>query len=546
MAGTTITYQPHGTKGFTCTLTTSRGSTWSVTGQAADPVPTKELSGLPRSNRWLLDALWSYGKLECEHRRSRHEGTRKSLRKQADELARETEAMGNLLDRKRRKKVVTGWCSACFRKTQHSATTTKSLLETFICNDCGSPTVRCSEPRCRHMSAATPKRPGIPRFCAEHRHEIPAFDRIEAELSSLDEVDAWLKFKSPNRGRQSKVLALGLGSAAVLLPLSLAAAPFVGGAIGSSFLGGGLTGAAATSHGLAMLGGGSLAGGGLGMAGGTMVVGALGSALGGAMGAAVTTAYVGEDKSFKIEKLRSGEGPAIIVVNGFLTEGTESWGPWQSMVDQRFEGHPVYRVHWGSKEIKALTSLLGVASARQVGLAALRQMALRASKAATTAPVAAALAVGDVAKNPWSVARRRAMTTGVALAGLLARIPDREFILVGHSLGGLVALTAAETLGTKPGSQRLAEVHLLGAAAGAEQVDWRVVARSLSGNLYNYYSTNDAVLNNIFRVARMGERAIGTTPIKSPQKSVRDRNVSRTVPSHGDYFFGVNLAEPSS
>lgn len=275
-----------------------------------------------------------------------------------------------------------------------------------------------------------------------------------------------------------------------------------------------------------------------------MVVGAVGSALGGAMGAAVTTAYVGADKSFRIEKLRSGNGPAVILINGFLTEDTESWGPWGSMIDERFKEHSVYRVHWGSKEIKALASLLGVASARQVGLAGLRQMARRASKTATTGPVAGVLALGDVAKNPWSVARRRAITTGVALAGLLARIPDSEFVLIGHSLGGLAALTAAETLGTKPGSQRLAEVHLLGAAAGSKAVDWRLVARSVSGDLYNYYSANDAVLNNIFRVARMGERAIGTAPINSHHKCIRDRNVSRTVPSHGDYFFGVQLASP--
>src|SRR5438105_1569824 len=64
-----------------------------------------------------------------------------------------------------------------------------------------------------------------------------------------------------------------------------AAAPFVGGWIGSTFMG--LSGAAATSAGLAALGGGSLAAGGLGMAGGTMVVAGGAAAAGaGAMGAA--------------------------------------------------------------------------------------------------------------------------------------------------------------------------------------------------------------------------------------------------------------------
>ena len=66
------------------------------------------------------------------------------------------------------------------------------------------------------------------------------------------------------------------------------AAPAIGGAIG---VWGGLSGAAATSHGLALLGGGSLAAGGFGMAGGTVVVTAAGAGIGSAMGANVATSY---------------------------------------------------------------------------------------------------------------------------------------------------------------------------------------------------------------------------------------------------------------
>lgn len=86
MAKTTITYQPRGTTGFTCTLTTSAGRRWSVAGVADDPASAEEKAGLAIGNRWLMDALWSYGKLEREYRRSRHEKTRKSLRKQTDKL----------------------------------------------------------------------------------------------------------------------------------------------------------------------------------------------------------------------------------------------------------------------------------------------------------------------------------------------------------------------------------------------------------------------------------------------------------------------------
>jgi hypothetical protein len=71
-----------------------------------------------------------------------------------------------------------------------------------------------------------------------------------------------------------------------------AAAPAIGSWIGSTFMG--LSGAAATSAGLAALGGGSLAAGGAGMAGGTTLV-ATAMAAAGAGAAGVATKSVTDD-----------------------------------------------------------------------------------------------------------------------------------------------------------------------------------------------------------------------------------------------------------
>ncbi|MGI8550914.1 MAG: hypothetical protein ACR2PL_09035 [Dehalococcoidia bacterium] len=71
-----------------------------------------------------------------------------------------------------------------------------------------------------------------------------------------------------------------------------AAAPAIGGWIGSTFMG--LSGAAATSAGLAALGGGSLAAGGAGMAGGTALV-ATAMAAAGAGAAGVATKNITDD-----------------------------------------------------------------------------------------------------------------------------------------------------------------------------------------------------------------------------------------------------------
>ena len=89
----------------------------------------------------------------------------------------------------------------------------------------------------------------------------------------------------------------------VLGPAFFIPAPAIGGTIGAWA---GLSGAAASSHGLAVLGGGAVAAGGYGMAGGTVVVTATGASLGGALGASVTTAYCGSDRSFAIGLSKTG------------------------------------------------------------------------------------------------------------------------------------------------------------------------------------------------------------------------------------------------
>ena len=58
--------------------------------------------------------------------------------------------------------------------------------------------------------------------------------------------------------------------------------------------------------------------------------------------------------------------------------------------------------------------------------------------------------------------------TGAILGDVIARTPDESYILVGHSLGARVMVTAAQALGTMAGAPRLEDVHLLGAAISAK------------------------------------------------------------------------------
>lgn len=111
------------------------------------------------------------------------------------------------------------------------------------------------------------------------------FDAATAEFEALLRQ---LKRKSIKWGRVAAATAVGLGAGVLTAGW---AAPVVGGAIGASL---GLTGAAATSAGLALLGGGSLAAGGFGVFGGTILITGVGGAfVAGAAGATARFSRVG-------------------------------------------------------------------------------------------------------------------------------------------------------------------------------------------------------------------------------------------------------------
>lgn len=112
----------------------------------------------------------------------------------------------------------------------------------------------------------------LPKYEEDISEITQTFSHAIREVVGSD----WSNYK-----RNKSVLAI-IGATVVLGITGGAAAPLIGGMIGTSILG--LTGAAATSAGLALLGGGSLAVGGLGMAGGTAIIAGSSAILGGIIG----------------------------------------------------------------------------------------------------------------------------------------------------------------------------------------------------------------------------------------------------------------------
>ncbi|PWN04951.1 DUF726 domain-containing protein [Nocardioides silvaticus] len=382
-----------------------------------------------------------------------------------------------------------------------------------------------------------------PKYCAEHRHEIPSFEKLGEAIHTVDDWPTWLRFEKRNLSRSTKVVSAVVVTAAAVTPAAWVAAPAIGGAVGSLT---GLTGAAATSHGLATLGGGSLAAGGFGMVGGTAVITAVGGSVGGVVGGTATAAYAKADPSFGVKKLRDGEGAPVLLASGFLTEGDKGWGSWQRLIDARYPDRPVYRVTWGAKELKALRAL----AASGIGEAVAAQLAGQGAARAATATASKAgwfgwlIGAAGLAANPWSVAKVRAGMTGAALADLIARTQEPKFVLVGHSLGARVMVTAAQILGTKQSGPHIEEMHLLGAAVGRKG-DWRILHEAVEGKVWNYWSADDAVLKYLYAVASV-EKAAGQAGFQTTYDRIVNREVTGKVPGHSAYFDAIELARGRS
>lgn len=275
---------------------------------------------------------------------------RAALKKKADGHARVAKKMVLLLD-ELGETTHEAWCSNCFNKSLHrKVSSLKMRSNTFLCEDCGAPTDKCVAPHCSNMANRSLATVHVPGFCAEHSHDLPSFERANDRIERLDDIEDFLKYDKHNLARGTQLGLAAVLTAGAAFPLALAAAPAVGGVVGvlaSQFgTGATLAGAAAVNHGLAILGFGTVAAGGLGMAGGTMVVSAVGAALGGGLGASVTNSYVRGDKSFKIEHLREGTGASVVIARGFPTEKSTDW--WQAVdfVEKTYPDSPIYLLHW--------------------------------------------------------------------------------------------------------------------------------------------------------------------------------------------------------
>ncbi|MDA7666605.1 TMCO4 family protein [bacterium] len=431
----------------------------------------------------------------------------------------------------------------------------------FQCRKCKNYSVKCH--LCENMATSRPKNPTKEdkaflrkvkgtwdsAFCAEHNGSIASFDSLDMRFDDLTDYPALFERKKRNMKGVVKVAGCCLAGGAVFMPAAFVAAPGLASALGSA----GLLGAAGTGTAISSLSGAALTSASLaalgpaGMAGGVATIAAMGAALGATQGAVVSNSYFGEIKDFKITKVRGGKGPAIVCINGFLSQENQNCDDWRSGIRSVYPDNPVYYVTWESSNLAKLGVSLGGAGFKGKLLGKVGKAAARASKtgASKLNPLATISFGAGVLGNAWHTSMVKAQHTGVLLADLIARTDNDEgFILMGHSLGARVVYYLLETLSTKPNT-KIHSAYLLGGAVGRsdkpnsfEAKGWETALKAIrsDGQLYNCYTANDKVLSILYRNANLHQSdPIGLGKIPPQGDKLRNVDVSYAVSGHTVY-----------
>jgi hypothetical protein len=387
-----------------------------------------------------------------------------------------------------------GWCSWCLEKTRHERVARRRLSrDAYRCGGCGQRTHQCRF--CENMAQGRPD--ALPdatlarlratwndEFCAEHDGTLVSFETAKTRLPDLADYEQLVapEKRAPWRAAAevlpSLVGSVSLAGRVLRLPALVTPALFwaeVAWAIGRS--------------------------------------------------------YLGPLRDFRIEKLREGSEPGVLLVRGFGSEGRSLPAEWTAGLSAEFPRNALYVLSWESKGYRDIGRVLADGASRLLSRSGV------GNAAGGVGRLSAAVAVPGLITNPWHTAMVRAARTGRLLASVLERADrPRRYVLVGHSLGARVIYYLLGGL-SESGVQCVDDVYLLGGAVGrGDRQGWENASRAVAGTLVNCHSADDRDLRWAYRVMNAFlSDPVGLGPVGLDAENAIDLDVSDLVAGHRDY-----------
>jgi hypothetical protein len=183
-----------------CQVESQRGEILTLTGRTTDVEPTLDGSSSLAGNHALVHNAWAYAKFTYLKVNLPSKDEQKGAEKRAKTHHEVAEWITDLVDDLERT-TKGGWCSGCFVDTDHQKVRNPpGPLPAYLCTNCGSPTLPCADPRCDNMAERVRGTIRAPRYCAEHRHDIPGFAKAGDQIGSLGDYAEFLEYDKAHLG----------------------------------------------------------------------------------------------------------------------------------------------------------------------------------------------------------------------------------------------------------------------------------------------------------------------------------------------------------
>ena len=384
----------------------------------------------------------------------------------------------------------------------------------------------------RLAAIATASALGFPKTEVEDI-ERELVETLHAKLVSLS-PEKTTEPKSWDWRKIASIAGTSVAGGAALAVTGGLVAPVIGGAIGTTLFG--LSGAAASSAGLAFLGGGSIAAGGAGMAGGTALVSTVLGACGVGTAGWKTKHLLGDLKEWEIQHV-GGRGLHVYLgIGGFLQQNEDHAAIW-SPLQRAFPKACSYTLAWESQTLRKLFEVFSAVFQKGVVGTSIAVAARSATKKAfgfATLPLALLLAL-EAIDNPWFVAKNRADRAGELLGDWIAdnRFGGLPVTLVGYSLGARVIIAAIARLAERNAFGKIYDVYFLGGAIAKNDPRLQYLRRVVAGRIVNGYSRKDLILTYLYRTAELLAKPIGIGELGLD--GALDIDLTETVGGHLNY-----------
>ena len=252
---------------------------------------------------------------------------------------------------------------------------------------------------------------------------------------------------------------------------------------------------------------------------------------------------------FKITKHREGNYPAIITISGWRSQDRDNRKDWEKSILKVYPDRVWFHLEWNSKRIPFIDKAHNTNLARTDTEKKKSKVNLKLIKRAIYLTIGSTLSIvpilgvvsnsNKLLNNYWHSAVRNSKDTGDCLAKVLSACQNKEFILIGHSLGARVIYNCLSHLNENQLNSNIFEVHLLGGAVGSNSNKWSKQSLLVKNKIYNYFSDNDDVLRFSYRGSMLSANPIGLSKIVN--QKVENRNTTSFIHGHTEYIENFSL-----